>query len=62
MSALSAHDVVYDMSAGRHIAVCRIAMSDVYDIIEEESFAMLATKILQQSAYAGEEYCTAVLY
>ena len=49
MTALSAHNVVYDVPTGSHIAVCGFAVSDIYDVVKEESFAMLTTEVLHES-------------
>ena len=49
MSALSTHDVVYNVSAGRHIAICGLAMGYVHDVVEKKGFAMLTSEILKDS-------------
>ena len=49
MTALSAHDIVYNVPTGGHVAVCGFAVSDIYDVVEEEGFAMLTTEILHKS-------------
>ena len=44
---LSACDISYDVSAGGHVAVARFRGLGVHDAVEEEGFAMLATKVLR---------------
>lgn len=48
MTTLSAHDIVYDVSAGCHVAVCRFTMGNVYDVIKKEGFAMLTAETLEE--------------
>ena len=44
---LPACDISYDVSAGGHVAVARFRGLGVHDAVEEEGFAMLATKVLR---------------
>jgi len=45
VAALSAHDIVHNVPTGGHIAVCRFAVGDIDDVVEEEGLAMLTTEV-----------------
>lgn len=49
---LSACDVSHNVSAGGHVAVAWLGSLSVYDAVEEEGFAVLATEVLREKALA----------
>jgi hypothetical protein len=46
LTALFAGDVAHQVTAGGHVALASLALSDVHDGVEEVGFAVLAAEVL----------------
>jgi hypothetical protein len=59
--ALSARDVADDVATSCHAALDGLGLGDVHDVIEEVSFAVLATEVSADDIIVVRKMCLALL-